>query len=206
MDIERIRAFLLTLPHVVETVQWGGSLVFWAGDKAIGGKMFAVINLSGSSRPERDQASRAISYSAGPERYADLLETEGVRPAPYLARIHWVAVEHWGVFRTPEWEQQLTAAHALTLAKMPQKTRALLALPATQQRRLIADRRKILAAKAAAKSPKKATNEPPTNHQRTTNEPPTNHRRPLNSSAAKPLSSSDTSSSAASPQRSTPPQ
>ncbi|WP_158794375.1 MmcQ/YjbR family DNA-binding protein [Granulicella sp. L60] len=156
MDVERIRAFLLTLPHVVETVQWGGSLVFWAGDKAIGGKMFAVINLSANNSPERDQSTRLISYSAGPERYAELLETEGIRPAPYLARIHWVAIEHWGVFRNPEWEEQLTAAHALTLAKMPQKTRDLLALPATQQRRLIADRRKILAAKAAAKTPAKA--------------------------------------------------
>src|ERR1035437_9571719 len=45
MDAERLRAYLLTLPHVVETMQWGANLVFWVGDKAIGGKMFAVIDL-----------------------------------------------------------------------------------------------------------------------------------------------------------------
>ena len=39
MDAERLRAYLLTLPHVAETMQWGANLVFWAGDKAIGGKM-----------------------------------------------------------------------------------------------------------------------------------------------------------------------
>ena len=52
MDAERLRAYLLALPHVVETMQWGANLVFWVGDKAIGGKMFALINLDdpGSSR------------------------------------------------------------------------------------------------------------------------------------------------------------
>ena len=86
MDVERIRGFLLELPHVVETMQWGANLVFWVGDKAIGGKMFALANLDGDGRA-------VISYAAGPERYSELLETEGVIPAPYMARIFWVAVE-----------------------------------------------------------------------------------------------------------------
>jgi predicted DNA-binding protein (MmcQ/YjbR family) len=145
MDVERTRAYLLTLPHAVETMQWGANLVFWVGDKAIGGKMFALINLDGDGRA-------VISYSAGPERYSELLEIEGIIPAPYMARIHWVAVERWNVFRTSEWEQQLRAAHEITLNKLPPRTRAALAMPATQQKRLIADRRKLLAAKAARKT------------------------------------------------------
>ena len=39
MDVERIRGFLLELAHVVETMQWGANLVFWVGDKTIGGKI-----------------------------------------------------------------------------------------------------------------------------------------------------------------------
>jgi predicted DNA-binding protein (MmcQ/YjbR family) len=148
MDVERIRAFLLTLPHAVETEQFGG-LVFWVGDKAIGGKMFAWIKLEHDTTP-----TRVISYPVGPERYSELLEVEGIFPAPYVARIHWVAVERWSVFRTPEWEHELRAAHELTLAKLPPKTRTTLTLPATQQRRLIAERRKLLAAKATAKKKK----------------------------------------------------
>ena len=146
MDAERIRAFLLTLPHALETEQFGG-LVFWVGDKAIGGKMFAWMRLEQNNSP-----TRVISYPAGPERYHELLETEGIFPAPYVARIFWVAVERWNVFRTPEWEHELRAAHALTLAKLPQKTRAILALPATRQKRLIADRKKLLATRAAARA------------------------------------------------------
>jgi predicted DNA-binding protein (MmcQ/YjbR family) len=145
IDAERIRAYLLTLPHAVETMQWGANLVFWVGDKAIGGKMFALANLDGDGKA-------VISYAAGPERYSELLETEGIIPAPYMARIFWVAVERWDVFRTPEWELELRAAHAITFNKLPPKTRAVLAMPAAQQRRLIADRKKVLAARAAAKT------------------------------------------------------
>jgi predicted DNA-binding protein (MmcQ/YjbR family) len=145
VDAELIRAYLLTLPHAVETMQWGANLVFWVGDKTIGGKMFALVNLD-------DDGKALISYAAGPERYAELLETEGIIPAPYMARIFWVAVERWNVFRTPEWEQELRAAHTLTFNKLPPRTRAILALPATQQKRLIADRKKLLAAKAAKKT------------------------------------------------------
>jgi predicted DNA-binding protein (MmcQ/YjbR family) len=146
MDAERIRAYLLTLPHAVETMQWGANLVFWVGDKTIGGKMFALVNLDGDGKA-------VISYSAGPERYSELLEIEGIIPAPYMARIYWVAAERWNVFRNLEWEQELTAAHALTFNKLPPRTRAVLALSPTQQKRLIADRKKLLAARAAAKTP-----------------------------------------------------
>ena len=144
MDVERIRAYLLTLPHVVETEQFGG-LAFWVGDKAIGGKMFAWARL------ERDNIRpRVLSYPAGPERYPDLLEIDGIFPAPYVARIHWVAAERWGVFRAAEWEQQLRTAYDLTFAKLPPKTRAALALPRAKQRQLIAERRRLLAARSAS--------------------------------------------------------
>jgi predicted DNA-binding protein (MmcQ/YjbR family) len=144
MDVERIRAFLLSLPHVVETEQFGG-LVYWAGDKVIGGKMFVMVKLEqDGSRP------RVISYLAGLERYADLLEIDGIFPAPYVARIYWVAVERWSVFRAAEWEQQLRTAYDLTFAKLPPKTRAALALPRAKQRQLIAERRRLLAARSAS--------------------------------------------------------
>jgi predicted DNA-binding protein (MmcQ/YjbR family) len=153
MDAERIRAYLLTLPHAAETMQWGANLVFWVGDKAIGGKMFALVNLDGDDGLKRNKTSPVISYAAGPQRYSELLEIEGIIPAPYMARIYWVAVEHWSVFRTTEWEQQLSAAHTLTFNKLPSRTRAVLAMPPTRQKRLIADRKKLLAARAAAKTP-----------------------------------------------------
>ena len=142
MDAERVREYLLGLPHVVETMQWGANLVFWVGDKALGGKMFAVLNL--------DDAQKAVlSFAAGPERYAELLETEGVFPAPYLARAHWVSLKHWGVFRSSELEELLEHAHQLIYDKLPRKTRDVLALSPPAQRKLLREKRKLLAARAA---------------------------------------------------------
>jgi hypothetical protein len=92
-----------------------------------------------------------ISYSAGPERYSELLEIEGVIPAPYMARIFWVAVERWDVFRGAEWEQELQAAHGITLAKLPARTRAVLAMPAKEQRKVLRERKAVLAGRAADK-------------------------------------------------------
>ena len=144
MDVERARAFLLTLPYAVETMQWGDNLVFWVGDKAIGGKMFCLLNLDAG-------AHGVISYSAGPERYAELVEREGIVPAPYMARIHWVAAERWDVLRNTEWESELRAAHEITLAKLPKKTVDALAMPERARAKLITERRALLAKQAEEK-------------------------------------------------------
>jgi len=45
----------------------------------------------------------------------------------------------------------LQAAHAITFAKMPPRTRAVLAMPAKEQKRLIRERKALLAERAAAK-------------------------------------------------------
>src|ERR1700739_4391206 len=133
MDAERLRAYLLRLPHVVETMQWGANLVFWVGDKAIGGKMFAVLNLD-------DDQKAVLSFAAGPERYAELLETEGVFPAPYLARAHWVAIEHWNALHKAELERRLIAARHLIYEKLPRRTKDVLAMPPEPQRKFLAAR------------------------------------------------------------------
>jgi predicted DNA-binding protein (MmcQ/YjbR family) len=144
MDAEGVRHYLLRLPHVVETMQWGANLVFWVGDKAIGGKMFAVLNL--------DDAQKAvISFAAGPERYAELLETEGVFPAPYLARAYWVSIRHWGVLRSKELEDLLWLAHDLVYSKLPKRTKDVLAMPVAAQRKLLKERKKLLTKRADAR-------------------------------------------------------
>lgn len=142
MDAEQVREFLLKLPHVEETMQWGANLVFWVGDKAIGGKMFALVNLDGDGKA-------VMSFHAGPERYAELLEKEGVIPAPYMARIYWVALERWDALRRQELQAFLTQAYDLVYKRLPKKTKESLALSPSTQRKLIAEKRKLLARKNA---------------------------------------------------------
>jgi predicted DNA-binding protein (MmcQ/YjbR family) len=116
MDAEILREYLLQLPHVTETMQWGANLVFWVGNKSAGGKMFALINL--------DEDGRAVlAFAAGPEGFAELLETEGVIPAPYFARAHWVALENWKVLRADALKIWLEKARGLVYQKLTRKTR-----------------------------------------------------------------------------------
>jgi predicted DNA-binding protein (MmcQ/YjbR family) len=141
MDAERAREFLRKLPLVEETKQWGENLVYWVGDKAVGGKMFAVLNLDADGMA-------VMSFSAGPERFHELLEIDGVSPAPYLARLSWVAVQHWGVIPGKEVETLLRAAHDITYQKLPQKTKDIFALPRAELQKLVSAKRKGLAEKA----------------------------------------------------------
>ena len=127
MDAESLRAFLLSLPDVCETMQWGDNLVYWVGEKAIGGKMFALVSLT----PDRG----VLSFAAGLERFAELVEVDGVFPAPYLARAHWVAVEGWNTLPASELKELLRAARRIVYEKLPKKTQAALAAsPATKKK------------------------------------------------------------------------
>jgi predicted DNA-binding protein (MmcQ/YjbR family) len=99
MDAERMRAMLLKLPHVAETEAWSTYVLFWAADKSIGGKLFAMMN-------PVNETNGVITYAAGPERYAELLEREGVSPSVEFPRSQWVQVERWDVFRQAEWQSE----------------------------------------------------------------------------------------------------
>jgi predicted DNA-binding protein (MmcQ/YjbR family) len=140
MNVESLRAYLLSLPHVEETMQWGDNLVFWVADKAIGGKMFALANLTPDSRG-------VLSFAAGPERYAELLEIEGAYPAPYLARAFWIAIERYDVFPSNELKDHLRNAYSVVFAKLPKRTKDALAMSPGERKKLITARKKHLASR-----------------------------------------------------------
>ncbi|HTD56654.1 MAG TPA: hypothetical protein VK670_14790, partial [Silvibacterium sp.] len=100
----------------------------------------ALANLSGSGHG-------VLSFAAGPERYAELLEVDGAFPAPYMARIYWVAIEHYGVFSSTELKEHLQYAHSIVFNKLPKRTKDVLALPPAERKKLIAARKKVLAAR-----------------------------------------------------------
>lgn len=135
MDNERIRELCFALPHVKETVNWGHHLVYWVGDRDLGGKMFAMTDLDGTG-------TGVLWFHAGAERFHELVETEGIIPSPYLAKAHWVTVERWSVLRPREVEDELRRAHALIYAKLPKRTRTLLAMPEKERPQAIRQRTK----------------------------------------------------------------
>ena len=111
MDIESVRKFCRSLPHVTEGVQWENDLLM-----RIGNKMFCVLSLE----PESDHC---MSFKCTPEKFAELVEQEGIMPAPYVARYHWVALERFDALPERELKSLLTTAYELVRDKLPKKVR-----------------------------------------------------------------------------------
>jgi predicted DNA-binding protein (MmcQ/YjbR family) len=112
MDIESVRELCLSFPHVTEKVQWGNDLVF-----KIGGKMFAVTILEGAS-------NYCLSFKCSEEKFAELIEQDGIGPAPYSARYHWVALEQFNALNEKELKGLLRSAYDLVFEKLSKKVKA----------------------------------------------------------------------------------
>ncbi len=139
MDNERIREICLSLPHTAETLNWGHHLVYWVGDRDMGGKMFAMTDVDG-------MGIGVLWFHCGPERFHELMENEGVSAAPHLARAYWVALERWNALPARQIEDELSRAHALIYEKLSKRTKTLLALPKKELASFLRERKKLLAA------------------------------------------------------------
>ena len=128
MDVDAVRKHCLSLPHVTEQIQWGEHLVF-----KIGGKCFAIANLG--------PRGNALSFKCSPEEFVELTEHDGIIPAPYLARAHWVALESFEALRARELQERLTAAYQLVLDKLPKRLKEQLEIAVSRPRQKTRERR-----------------------------------------------------------------
>lgn len=111
MNIEQLREFCLSLPHATEDVKWGNDLCF-----SVGGKMFCATGL--------DQAGGQVSFKCTPDKFAELVERDGIIPAPYVARYHWVAVERADALAEDEFEDLISKSYLMVFQKLPPKVRS----------------------------------------------------------------------------------
>ncbi len=115
MTAEQVRRYCLALPHTTESSPFGpDDLVF-----KVGGKMYAVVVLI--------PAPVFLSFKCTPEESAELVEMPGIIPAPYLARSHWVSLEHEDALPAAELKRRLRRSYELIFEKLPKKTRTALA-------------------------------------------------------------------------------
>jgi predicted DNA-binding protein (MmcQ/YjbR family) len=108
-----VESHCLAMPGVTKEFPFGTSPVF-----KVGGKMFAVI-----STPEGG-APRGVWFKAGATSAAILTQIDGIRPCPYLARAHWVAMEGLKPLKAKELRAYLARAHALVASGLSKKKRA----------------------------------------------------------------------------------
>ena len=111
MNTEELRQFCLSMPHATEDVKWGQDLCF-----SVGGKMFCVTGLDAVD-------GTSLSLKCTPEKFADLTELEGIIPAPYVARYHWVRIEDPAALPESEIRALRRESYQMVFDKLPPKIR-----------------------------------------------------------------------------------
>ena len=110
MTIDTVRQLCRALPGVTEDIKWGNDLVF-----SVGGKMFAVIGL---------EPPHTVAFKCTPDVFGELVEREGIIPAPYLARAMWVQEGQLGeVLEGGQLEQLIRWSYELVFATLPKARR-----------------------------------------------------------------------------------
>jgi len=110
MNVDFIRRFCLSFPQAKENLQWGDDLCF-----KVGGKIFAVLALS--AVPQK------LSFKCTPETFTELVEQEGIIPAPYVGRYKWVLLERLDVLADEELEALINQSYEMVAAKVAKPKR-----------------------------------------------------------------------------------
>jgi len=108
-DVEWIRKLCLSFPDVTEDMPWGDDLCF-----KVRGKIFTGMVLSDGRFPR-------ITLKCAPETFHELLEIEGISPAPYVGRYKWVMLANSNVLSANELESLIRRSYSLVVAKAPKK-------------------------------------------------------------------------------------
>ncbi len=107
MNLENLRNFCKELPVVSEGVKWQNDLCFM-----VAGRIFCI---AGFESPLR------VSLKVGDEEFEELCVTDGIIPAPYLARYKWILVKDPGAFTEKQWEHYIRQSYELVKVKIPSK-------------------------------------------------------------------------------------
>ena len=106
MNVDAIREYCLSFPLSTENIQWGDDLCF-----KIAGKIFAIVSL--------DDAR--LCFKCTPETFAELIEREGIHPAPYVGRYKWVMLDRLDAVRWDELRELIRQSYEMVAAKAPKK-------------------------------------------------------------------------------------
>lgn len=109
MDIIQLRDLGLSFPKTTEDIKWDNDLCF-----SILGKMFCIANLGTPFR---------FSIKVEQEELSELLNHNGVKPAPYLARYNWILIENETSLSDMELRRLLKKSYLLVLDGIPKKKR-----------------------------------------------------------------------------------
>ncbi|MBU1330131.1 MAG: MmcQ/YjbR family DNA-binding protein [Gammaproteobacteria bacterium] len=106
MTRDELEHYCLALPGVQLDLKWRGMRVF----SVAGNRMFAMID------PYRDSLSFKVEHAS----FLAHTDRPGIRPAPYLARAHWISMAaSQPPLADSELRALLLAAHQLVVRRLP---------------------------------------------------------------------------------------
>lgn len=106
-NVNRLREFCLSFPDATEDMPWPEDLCF-----KVRGKIFVALGLSDGRFPR-------LSLKASPEKFHELLETEGISPAPYVGRYKWVQIQSSNLLPAAELESLIRQSYEMVASKAP---------------------------------------------------------------------------------------
>jgi predicted DNA-binding protein (MmcQ/YjbR family) len=103
MKVDAIRVYCLDFPEAKENLQWGDELCF-----KVGGKIFVMLGLD----------NPRLCFKCTPEAFAQLIEREDVRPAPYVGRYKWVMLDRLDAVGWDELQELIRTSYEMEAAKV----------------------------------------------------------------------------------------
>jgi len=104
MNVDSVRDYCLSFPQARENLQWGEDICF-----KIGAKIFAVLSL--------DSAPPGLCFKCSPEKFVELCEQDGIKPAPYVGRYKWVLLERLDALGDAELKDLIRQSYEMIAAK-----------------------------------------------------------------------------------------
>ncbi len=109
MNVDSIRAYCLNFPRATEKLQWGDDLCF-----KVAGKIFTMLGLD----------NPRLCFKCSPEVFAELIEREDARPAPYVGRYKWVMLDRLDAVPDSELEDLIQQSYNMVAAKAPKPSKS----------------------------------------------------------------------------------
>ena len=108
MRVDEIREYCLSFPHATENLQWGDDLCF-----KVGGKIFVTLALT--AIPQK------LCFKCTPDTFAELIEREDIRPAPYVGRYKWVILDRLDALLRDELQDLIRQSYEMVRVNAPKK-------------------------------------------------------------------------------------
>jgi len=104
MNVEEIREYCISFSDATENLQWDDDLCF-----KVRGKLFVTVALT--AVPQK------VCFKCRPETFAELMEQEDIRPAPYVGRYKWVILDRLDALGNTELKELIRHSYEMVAAK-----------------------------------------------------------------------------------------